>query len=68
VRTAQAVLIDLAFQAAFILMAIVLILFVLARIFSRTKGKRGKKVSSQDDMLARMFVPIPMASESEDDQ
>ena len=68
VRTAQPVLIDLAFQAAFILMAIVLILFVLARIFSRTKGKRGKKVGSQDDTLARMFVPIPMASESEDDQ
>ena len=68
VRTAQAVLIDLAFQAAFILMAIVLILFVLARIFSRTKGKRGKKVGSQDDTLARMFVPIPMASESESDQ
>jgi phosphate transport system permease protein len=68
VRTAQSVLIDLAFQAAFILMAIVLVRFVLARIFSRTKGKRGKKVGSQDDALARMFVPIPMATESEDDQ
>jgi len=68
VRTAQAVLIDLAFQAAFILMAIVLILFVLARIFSRTKGKKGKKVGAQDDTLARMFVPVPMTSESECEQ
>jgi phosphate transport system permease protein len=66
VRTAQSVLIDLAFQAAFILMAIVLILFVLARIFSRTKGKGRKKGGGQDDALARMFVPVPMASESED--
>ncbi len=39
-RTAQPVLIDLAFQAAFVLMSIVLILFVLARVFSRTKGKK----------------------------
>ena len=46
VRTAQPVLIDLAFQAAFVLMSIVLILFVLARIFSRTKSKRGKKAGA----------------------
>ena len=41
-------------------MAIVLILFVLARIFSRTKGKKGKKRRGrEDDIMARMFVPIP---------
>lgn len=68
VRTAQSVLIDLAFQAAFILMAIVLVLFVLARVFSRTKGKKRKKASASDDPLARMFVPIPMADESEGNQ
>ena len=65
VRTAQPVLIDLAFQAAFVLMSIVLILFVLARVFSRTKGK---KTGRQDDTLARMFVPIPITSESESNQ
>ncbi len=58
-------LIDLAFQAAFVLMSIVLILFVLARVFSRTKGK---KTGRQDDTLARMFVPIPITSESESNQ
>ncbi len=36
------VLIDIAFQAAFVLISVVLILFVLARIFSRTKGKKGR--------------------------
>jgi phosphate transport system permease protein len=68
VRTAEPVLIDLAFQAAFVLMSFVLILFVLARIFSRTKGKKGQKAGVQDDALARMFVPVPMANESESDQ
>jgi phosphate transport system permease protein len=68
VGTAQSVLIDLAFQAAFVLMCIVLFLFVLARIFSRTKGKRGRKTEEVDDRMARLFVPIPIASESEYDQ
>ncbi len=39
-KAPQAVYTDLAFQAAFVLMSIVLILFVLARFFSRTKGKK----------------------------
>ena len=38
VRQAQPVLIDLAYQAAFVLMAIVLVLFVAARIAGRTRG------------------------------
>lgn len=61
VRQAQAVLIDLAFQAAFVLMAMVLILFVLARIFSRPKGKGGMNLRyAEDDLMARMFIPIPI--------
>ncbi len=66
VRQAQPVLIDLAFQAAFVLMMLVLILFVLARFFSRPKGKKGKKGrrgdgrAAEDDFMARIFVPIPI--------
>jgi len=62
VRQAQPVLIDLAFQAAFVLMSIVLVLFVAARIFGRTKGKKGKATARRpaDDVLPRMFVPVPM--------
>ncbi len=40
VRQAQSVLIDLAFQTAFVLISIVLILFVAARLFSRPRGKK----------------------------
>jgi phosphate transport system permease protein len=73
VRQAQAVLINLAFQAAFVLISIVLILFVLARLFSRprsrTRGRSGRVagvsgdgsyVPDDDDLMARMFVPIPI--------
>ena len=69
VRQAQPVLIDLAFQAAFVLMVLVLILFVLARIFSRPKGKKGKKGRrgdgrpAEDDFMARIFVPDPHRGE-----
>jgi phosphate transport system permease protein len=66
VRQAQPVLIDLAFQAAFVLMALVLILFVLARIFSRAKGKgRAKTRPDEDDFLARVFIPIPIEEREE---
>ncbi len=68
VRQAQPVLINLAFQAAFVLMAIVLVLFVLARIFSRPKGKNGKRRKARpddDDLMARMFVPIPIEQNEE---
>ena len=65
VRQAQPVLITLAFQAAFVLMALVLILFVLARIFSRPRGRkggtrRGDNRPAEDDLLARVFVPVPL--------
>ncbi len=61
IREAQSVYLEIAFQAAFVLMVIVLILFVLARVFSRTKGKkRGRARPSEDDFMARIFVPIPM--------
>jgi len=73
VRQAQPVLINLAFQAAFVLMALVLILFVLARVFSRPRGKASSKrtgvpqveVGGEDDLLARMFIPIPIKEESD---
>jgi phosphate transport system permease protein len=65
VRQAQPVLIALAFQAAFVLMSLVLILFVLARIFSRPRGRkggtrRGDSRPVEDDLMARMFVPVPI--------
>jgi phosphate transport system permease protein len=61
VRQAQAVLIEIAFQAAFVLMVIVLILFVLARVFSRTKSKKmGRARPEEDDLMARLFVPVPI--------
>jgi hypothetical protein len=42
VRQAKAVLIDLAYQAGFVLMSIVLVLFVAARIAGRTRSKAKK--------------------------
>jgi phosphate transport system permease protein len=69
VRQAQNVLIDLAFQAAFVLMVIVLMLFVAARFFGRTKTKkRGQLIQEggDDDILARMFVPVPMERERDE--
>jgi phosphate transport system permease protein len=63
VKSPNAVMIDLAFQAAFVLMALVLILFLLARFFSRPKGKGGKRKArpyDDDDFMARIFIPIPI--------
>jgi phosphate transport system permease protein len=42
VRQAKAVLIDLAYQAGFVLMSIVLVLFVAARIAGRTRSRTKK--------------------------
>ena len=65
-HAAQQVLIDIAFQAAFVLMSIVLILFVMARYFSRTKSKKsGRAPTTEDDTMARMFLPIPIESAPE---
>jgi phosphate transport system permease protein len=44
VHEASSVLIDLAYQAAFVLLVLVLILFVTARLFGRTRGKKSPKV------------------------
>jgi hypothetical protein len=42
-------------------MTMVLILFVLARLFSRPKGKgRRRARPAEDDLMARMFVPVPI--------
>jgi phosphate transport system permease protein len=64
VRQANQIDIDLAFQAAFVLIAVVLILFTAARIFGRTKGKKRKRsAQGEDDLMARLFVPVPMERE-----
>jgi phosphate transport system permease protein len=64
IRQANQVLIDIAFQAAFVLISLVLILFVLARIFSRPKGKKGGRTNrarpDDDDFMARIFLPVPI--------
>jgi len=52
VRLANPVLIDLAYQAAFVLMALVLILFVAARLAGRTRGKRRKKAKRSNPVTA----------------
>ena len=70
VRQAQPVLIDLAFQAAFVLMSLVLILFVLARDLQPTAGPQrqgapGCNRPAEDDLLARIFVPVPMEERSD---
>ena len=63
VRQANQSFLDLAFQAGFVLMSLVLVLFVLARLFSRVRDKDAKKrgdLPIEDDALARMFIPVPM--------
>lgn len=65
VREAQAVLITIAFQAAFVLMLIVLLLFVAARLLGRTRSGRVRVSTGSDDTLARMFVPVPMEARPE---
>jgi phosphate transport system permease protein len=62
VQQASTVTIELAFQAAFVLMSIVLVLFAAARIFGRTKGKKRAK-AGEDDLMARFFVPVPIQRE-----
>jgi len=64
VRQANQLDIEIAFQAAFVLICMVLILFVLARIFSRPMGKKGGRRNrarpDEDDLMARLFIPIPI--------
>ncbi len=69
VRQANQTSIDIAFQAAFVLISIVLILFVLARVFSRPKGKKGGRGNrarpDDDDFMARIFIPVPIEESSQ---
>ena len=69
VRQANQTSIDIAYQAAFVLISIVLILFVLARVFSRPKGKKGSKGHrarpDDDDFMARIFIPVPIEESSQ---
>ncbi len=64
-KSPNQVLINLAFDTAFVLIIIVLILFVSARIFGRTKGKKQKgQARSEDDMFARLVMPVPIDGEA----
>jgi phosphate transport system permease protein len=64
VRQAQPIFITFAYEAAFVLLLIVLILFVLARILGRPRNKKSRRRAEGDDVLARAFVPVPMDSSS----
>jgi hypothetical protein len=58
IRLASSVLIDLAYQAGFVLMAIVLILFVAARIVGRQKkGKKQTRSSGGTRRFGRGRAP-----------
>ena len=57
----QPVYVAIAYQAAFVLMAVVLVLFVLARVLGRTKGKKFRlEETPEEDAFARMIVPVPI--------
>jgi phosphate transport system permease protein len=61
VRQAQSVLHTLAFEAAFILLMLVLILFVTARIFGRPKsGRRRRGRGSPARHFFRSRAPVPI--------
>jgi phosphate transport system permease protein len=61
VRQAQQVFITFAYEAAFVLLVFVVILFVLARILGRPRtGSRRRRGGSGEDVLARSFLPIPI--------
>lgn len=53
VRQAQAVLIDLAYASAFVLLSLVLILFVAARVFGRQRRKTGVVRSRLKSLVQR---------------
>jgi phosphate transport system permease protein len=59
VRQAQPVFITFAYEAAFLLLVFVFILFILARIFGRTRSKKSRRADG-DDLFARSIVPMPM--------
>jgi len=60
VQQAQAVFIALAFEAAFVLMWLVLILFIIARILGRTRAKKDRGFALR--IFERSLVPTRMAS------
>jgi phosphate transport system permease protein len=64
IHTPNAVLLDLAFVSAFVLMVVILILFTLARILGRTRGRRGG--GPTPDVLARSFVPTPIGAATDE--
>jgi phosphate transport system permease protein len=65
VRQAQAVLIDLAYATAFILLALVLVLFVLARVLGRKRARTGAWKERLHALRGRMRpAPIPSAAGS----
>jgi phosphate transport system permease protein len=63
VRQAQPVLINLAYQSAFVLMALVLVIFVAARIAGRTRGsgRRARKARAKRSEQALSIDPTLLA-------
>ena len=55
IRTPQPVLITLAYEAAFVLLVLVLVLFVAARILGRTRSRRGRRGSGE--LLTPLLAP-----------
>jgi hypothetical protein len=57
VREASPVLINLAYQAAFVLISLVLVLFVAARIAGRTRGAKKRKKGSTSKPVKSPLTP-----------
>jgi phosphate transport system permease protein len=61
VRTSENVLHTLAFEAAFVLLMLVLVLFVAARVLGRTKsGARRRGGAGSGRLFHRSRVPVPI--------
>jgi phosphate transport system permease protein len=60
VRQAEPVLITLAFEAAFILLVLVLILFVAARVLGRTRSGGRRRSARSGPRFHRSAQPIPI--------
>ncbi|HTT86793.1 MAG TPA: phosphate ABC transporter permease PstA, partial [Acidimicrobiales bacterium] len=65
VRQAQPVLITLAFDAAFVLLVMVLVLFVAARVLGRTRsGRRRRRARGGGPLFDGALLPAPLDAPS----